>query len=162
MEIREATPDEYHAAGLITAAAYRGFVRDDAYLERIADVAGRAMRTVILVAVEGTQIVGSLTLELDRRVNPDDEPLEAHRAHIRMLGVAPNAQGRGIGTALVAEAECRARRAGKTEMTLHTTEPMTAARAMYDALGYERTSDETLPDGFVLLGYRKVLGVDSV
>jgi ribosomal protein S18 acetylase RimI-like enzyme len=162
MEIREATADEYDVAGSITAAAYRGFVRDDAYLERIADVGGRATRTVILVAVEGAEILGSLTLELDRRVNPDDEPLEAHRTHIRMLGVAPNAQGRGVGTALMAEAERRAGRAGKTEMTLHTTEQMGAARAMYDALGYERTSDEILPDGFVLLGYRKVLGVDSV
>jgi hypothetical protein len=32
---------------------------------------------------------------------------------------------------------------------------------MYDRLGYERTPDEVLPDGFVLLGYRKVLGAGS-
>jgi ribosomal protein S18 acetylase RimI-like enzyme len=161
MEIREARPDEYLVAGRITADAYRGLVRDETYLARIADVADRARRTVILVAVEDDAIVGSLTLELTRRVNADDDPLQAHRAHIRMLGVAPTAQGRGIGSALMRAAESRARAAGKTEMTLHTTQKMAEAQRMYASLGYRRTADEVFPDGFVLIGYRKVLGADS-
>jgi ribosomal protein S18 acetylase RimI-like enzyme len=162
MEIREATEAEHAETGRVTAEAYRGLVRDQTYLARIADVADRATRTVILVAVEDGAIVGSLTLELATRVNAADDPLEDHRAHIRMLGVAPATQGRGIGRALMREAESRARTAGKTEMTLHTTQGMVAARAMYEALGYERMPDEVLPDGFVLLGYRKVLGAESV
>jgi GNAT superfamily N-acetyltransferase len=161
MEIREATTGEHAEAGRITAAAYEGLVRDPAYLERIAAVADRAPRTVVLVAVEDDAIVGSLTLELSRRVNPCDDPLEAHRAHIRMLGVAPDHQGRGIGKALMHAAEAWARAAGKTEITLHTTEPMATARAMYAGLGYQRAPDEVLPDGFVLMGYRKELGADS-
>jgi ribosomal protein S18 acetylase RimI-like enzyme len=161
VEIREATAAEHAEAGRITAAAYEGFVRDHSYLERIAAVADRAPRTEVLVAVQDGAIVGSLTLELSRRVNPLDDPLEAHRAHIRMLGVAPGHQGHGIGTALMREAEQRARAAGKTEITLHTTEPMVVARAMYDGLGYVRGDDEVLPDGFVLMGYRKELGADS-
>jgi ribosomal protein S18 acetylase RimI-like enzyme len=151
MEIREATTAEHTEAGRVTAAAYQGLVRDPSYLERIADVADRARRTIVLVAVDDGAIVGSLTLEVSRRVNVRDDPLEAHRAHIRMLGVAPGHQGRGIGTALMREAE----------ITLHTTEPMTAARAMYAGLGYERAPDEVLPDGLVLLAYRRVLGADS-
>ena len=123
MEIREAASGEHEAAGRVTAEAYRGFVRDAAYLERIADVADRAGRTVVLVAIEERGIVGSLTLELDRRVNARDEPLSSDRAHIRMLGVAPDRQGRGIGAALMRSAEDRARRAGKREITLHTTPP---------------------------------------
>jgi ribosomal protein S18 acetylase RimI-like enzyme len=105
MEIRQAEADEHAIAGRITASAYRGLVRDEAYLERIADVSGRAGRTVILVAIDDGAIVGSLTLELDLRVNPDDDPLEKHRAHIRMLGVDPHAQGLGIGTQLMRAAE---------------------------------------------------------
>ncbi len=70
MEIREATEAEHAETGRITAEAYRGLVRDQAYLDRIADVADRAARTVILVAVEDGAIVGSLTLELTTRVNP--------------------------------------------------------------------------------------------
>ena len=161
MEIREATEAEHAETGRVTAEAYRGLVRDETYLARIADVADRAARTEILVAVDGGVIVGSLTLELSWRVNPRDDPLEEHRAHIRMLGVLPDAQGRGIGRALMLDAESRARAAGKTEMTLHTTQHMEAARAMYAGLGYEQTPDEVLPDGFVLLGYRKELGAAS-
>ncbi len=162
MLIRESTQDEHAEAGRITAAAYRDLVYDETYLERIADVAGRAPRTVILVAIEAGEIVGSLTLELAERVNPNDDPLEVHRAHIRMLGVDPDAQGRGVGKALMHDAEDRARAVGKTEITLHTTERMTAARAMYASLGYTRMADDVLPDGFVLLGYRKELGAPSV
>jgi ribosomal protein S18 acetylase RimI-like enzyme len=162
MEIREATEAEHDEVGRVTADAYRGLVKDESYLARIADVGERATRTRILVAIDdGGAILGSLTLELERRVNPDDDPLEAHLAHIRMLGVAPAAQGGGIGTALMVEAERRARAAGKTEMTLHTTRWMRGAQALYDGLGYERLPDEVLPDGFVLLGYRKELGAAS-
>jgi ribosomal protein S18 acetylase RimI-like enzyme len=163
MAIRDARPEEHDEIGRVTADAYHGYVRDETYLARIANVGDRAPRTQVLVATDDDgAIVGSLTLELNTRVNADDDPLEAHRAHIRMLGVAPAAQGHGIGRRLMNEAEARARNAGKTEMTLHTTEAMIAAQRMYEALGYERMEDEILPDGFVLLGYRKELGAPSV
>jgi hypothetical protein len=35
---------------------------------------------------------------------------------------------------------------------------MSAARSMYESLGYERGPDEVMPDGFVLYSYRKALG----
>ena len=167
MEIREARPDEYGEIGDVTVRAYAEFFDDGAidedtsYLRRIGDVAGRASRTTIVVAVDDDgAIVGSLTLELDGRerwpvgaVAPD-APGEAH---IRMLGVDPASRARGLGRALMLDAETRARAAGKTEMTLHTTHLMEAAKAMYVALGYERTPDEVQPDGFVLVGFRKDL-----
>jgi ribosomal protein S18 acetylase RimI-like enzyme len=53
--------------------------------------------------------------------------------------------------------EARARDAGKTFMTLHTTQRMRAAQSMYERLGYERQEDRIFPDGFVLLSYRKML-----
>jgi ribosomal protein S18 acetylase RimI-like enzyme len=166
MEIREALPEEHAEAGRVTAEAYREFVRlgdDDweRYLERIADVAARAGRTTILVAVEQGRVLGSLTLELDGRVRDEDDeehrPLEPGEAHIRMLGVDPGARTRGVARALMAESEARARSAGKTLLTLHTTQRMKAAQAMYERLGYDRTEDRVFPDGFVLLGYSKQL-----
>jgi ribosomal protein S18 acetylase RimI-like enzyme len=51
----------------------------------------------------------------------------------------------------------RARAAGKTYVTLHTTTKMLAAQRMYERLGYVRDADRIFPDGFVLLGYRKEL-----
>jgi ribosomal protein S18 acetylase RimI-like enzyme len=166
VEIREAISEEYVEAGRVTAEAYREFVRpgdDDweRYLLRIADVAGRAERTTILVALEDGLVRGSLTLELDARVqDPGEEeqrPLGPQEAHIRMLGVDPAARARGVARALMAESEARARAAGKTFITLHTTQRMRAAQAMYERLGYERIHDIVFPDGFVLLGYSKSL-----
>jgi ribosomal protein S18 acetylase RimI-like enzyme len=164
VEIREATSEEYAEAGRVTADAYREFVRPgdedwERYLLRIADIADRADRTTILVAVEDGLVLGSLTLELDARVRDEGEedqrPLDPEEAHIRMLGVDPAARARGVARALMAESEARARAAGKTFMTLHTTQRMKAAQAMYERLGYERTEDIVFPDGFVLLGYTK-------
>jgi hypothetical protein len=42
-------------------------------------------------------------------------------------------------------------------MTLHTTERMRVAQAMYEAMGFERLDDRVFPDGFVLLTYRRPL-----
>jgi ribosomal protein S18 acetylase RimI-like enzyme len=48
--------------------------------------------------------------------------------------------------------------AGKTRMTLHTTERMRIAQAMYERMGFEREADRVFPDGFVLLTYSKPIG----
>ena len=149
----------------MTAEAYREFVRpgdDDweRYLVRIADVEARAGETTIMVAVEGGRVLGSLTLELEGRVRDGDQehrPLGPGEAHIRMLGVDPAARARGVARSLMAASEARARAAGKTFVTLHTTQRMAAAQAMYERLGYERQEDRVYPDGFVLLGYTKTL-----
>ena len=162
VEIREARSEEYAEAGLVTAEAYREFFTESefefaSYLDEIADVAGRAPRTTILVAVDDGRIVGSATLELDGRTDDEDGPLAADEAHIRMLGVHPDARGAGIGKHLMAACEDRAREAGRERMSLKTTTLMRAAREMYSGLGYERTEDRVYPDGLVLLGYEKRL-----
>ena len=165
MEIREAAPEEYIEAGRVTAEAYREFIGpgdDDweRYLTRIADVEARAGQTTIMVAVEDGRVLGSLTLELDARVRDDEDeprPLDPGEAHIRMLGVDSAARARGVARALISESEARARAAGKTFLTLHTTQRMKAAQAMYERLGYDRMADRVFPDGFVLLGYTKQL-----
>jgi len=159
--VRESLPSEYAEAGRVTADAYRRFAREgdpdwQEYLDRIADVGGRAERSTVLVAIEAGRIVGSATLELSERVEPDDDPaLEPQEAHLRMLGVHPDHRRRGIGRALMHACFDRARARGKTFMTLHTTAPMSEARQMYERLGFERLEDRVFPDGFVLLSYRR-------
>ena len=159
--VREAEPGERHEAGRVTAEAYSQYASGDgdpaweAYLDEIADVAGRAGRTTVLVALDGDRIVGSATLELTDRVEPDDDPpLQPDEAHIRMLGVHPKVRRRGIARALMRACFDRSRAAGKTVMTLHTTPRMREAQVMYEAMGFERLEDRVLPDGFVLLTYR--------
>lgn len=160
IEIRPVLPGEHEEAGRVTALAYREFVRPgdhdwEEYLRHIADVEGRAGTTTVLVAIRDGAIVGSATLELDGRIDDDDPPLHPEEAHIRMLGVHPEARGRGVARALIDACAGVAREAGRTTITLHTTQRMKAARAMYEALGFERLEDRVFPDGFVLLTYRR-------
>ena len=162
MEVREIRPDEYDEAGRVTALAYREFVLPgedswEEYLEKIADVAGRAGRSLVLVAVEEDRILGSATLELGERIDDEDPPLAADEAHIRMLGVDPDARGRGIARALIDACFDRARRAGRSRMTLHTTRRMPIARGMYERMGFHRLEDRIFPDGFVLLTFEKAI-----
>lgn len=146
----------------MTALAFREFVRPgeerwERYLARLADVAGRAGRTEVLVAVADGRIVGCVTLELEGRTDEDDPPLAPEEAHVRMLGVHPGTRRRGVARALMAACEARARLAGKTLLSLHTTRQMRAAQHMYRSLGFERGPDRVFPDGFVLLSFFKRL-----
>jgi ribosomal protein S18 acetylase RimI-like enzyme len=163
IEIREARPEEYGKVGEVTALAYQEFARPDAvweeYSERIVDVDDRAQRTTILVAAEEARILGSATLELETRVEREDDPsLAPNEAHVRMLGVHPGARRRGIARMLMDACIVRATEAGKTRITLNTTARMTSAQAMYESMGFERRPDRVFPDGFVLLSYEKRLG----
>jgi ribosomal protein S18 acetylase RimI-like enzyme len=160
VDVHVARPDEYDDAGRATALAYREFVVPgetawERYLEEIADVAGRAGRSLVLVATDDGRVVGSATLELGERIDEDDPLLAADEAHVRMLGVHPDARGRGIAHALMDACFAEARAAGRSRLTLHTTERMKTAKAMYEAMGFRRLPDRVFPDGFVLLSYEK-------
>jgi len=162
VDVREIRPVEYDEAGRVTALAYREFVLPgetswEEYLEEIADVAGRAGRSLVLVAVEEERILGSATLELGERIDDEDPPLAADEAHLRMLGVDPDARGRGVASALIDGCFDRARWAGRSRMTLHTTERMPIARGMYERMGFRRLEDRVFPDGFVLLTFEKAV-----
>jgi GNAT superfamily N-acetyltransferase len=157
VEVREVRPEEHEEAGRVTLDAYREFGVDDwgDYKDRIADIRGRADRTTVLVAVEDGRILGTATVELEDRVEGGHarQPLAPEEGHIRMLGVALDARGRGVGRALVTACIERARAAGKRRMTLHTTEAMHVAHRMYRSLGFERGPDAVWPDGFRLMAF---------
>ncbi|HEX9377930.1 MAG TPA: GNAT family N-acetyltransferase [Actinomycetota bacterium] len=170
VEIRPVRPEEYEEAGRVTADAYREFAGPDAawqeYLVRLADVADRVRRTIVLVAVDDGRVLGTVTLELEDRTDAgrqdaEGRPLAPGEAHVRMLGVAPEARGRGIGRLLMEACLEEARRAGKTLITLDTTERMRVAQAMYRSMGFTREEDTVFPDGFVLMSYSLPLGPPS-
>lgn len=160
LHVREVRPEEYEAAGAATALAYREFGASgdtdwDEYRRRIADVASRADHTLVLAAIEDGQILGTVTLELHERVPGGHErpPLAPDQVHVRMLGVHPEARGRGIGKHLMHASIDEARRAGKSRMTLDTTEHMKAAQRLYESMGFRRGPDLVFDDGFRLRFY---------
>src|SRR5207253_10813577 len=117
--IREAREGELDGAGRVTQAAWREFERSGdpawvAYFERLGDARARAARAVVLVAVQDGVVIGTATLELERTL--EDAELAAHEARMRMLAVAPESRGRGVGRKLVEACLERARAVGKTEV----------------------------------------------
>ncbi len=161
MEIRPVRPDEYEAAGRVTADAYREYVPPDSpdwdrYLEELADVAGRVDRTEVYVAAEDGVIRGCVTLELDDTVGDDDVELPPDVSCIRMLGVDPASRRSGYGRALVQACLDRSHETGKRVVILRTTDLMKSAQMLYLSMGFERDEqrDMVFESGFRLLAYQ--------
>jgi len=161
--VRPVRPEECTEAGRQTRAGFAAiFGEGDAeYLDMVADVAGRSDRTTVLVAVdEDGLILGSITVELTTKLDPAQE-LAPGEAHLRMLGVAPAAQGRGAGRALLERAAALARTAGKSRLTLRTLPEMAAARRLYEAMGFEGGVPEEHAPGRIHYSYELRLRPDE-
>ena len=98
--------------------------------------AGRGERVVLGARSEG-RLVGTVTLRLDC---PENQP---HRGEIAKLMTRPGHRGRGLGRAMMAEAERLAAERGRTLLTLDTAAE-DGAGGFYERLGYRRVG--TIPD----------------
>ena len=84
-----------------------------------------------LGAFEGDALIGAVTLVRDQGLKM------RHRANIYAMYVTPAARGRGVGRALMEEAIRRARQVpGLEQLHLAVVSSNTAARALYDTLGF--------------------------
>ncbi|PWU20280.1 MAG: GNAT family N-acetyltransferase [Candidatus Rokuibacteriota bacterium] len=111
-----------------------------AYREEIRDVWSRLADSTLIVAEEQGRIAGAVTYYADaRRESPVGWP--PNWAAFRLLAVHPDARGRGIGRLLTAECIRRARDAGRDAVSLHTTELMAVARALYERMGFVRVPE---------------------
>jgi GNAT superfamily N-acetyltransferase len=138
MELRRARPEELPALGELTVAAYADFTLGptDPYVERLRDTASRAAQAELWVAVDGAELLGCVTWCPPG--SPWRELAAGYEGEFRMLAVAPHARGRGVGAALAARCEERAREHGATTMVLSSLPQMTHAHRIYTALGYRR------------------------
>jgi ribosomal protein S18 acetylase RimI-like enzyme len=151
--IRRATPDEYATLGEITAQAYLGdglldFGENDDYFDELRDVAKRAAAAEVLVAVADGRVLGGVTFVPAGGLMADIA--RAGEAEIRMLAVAPEARGRGVGEALVRACLEQARAVeGCVRLVLSTQRAMHTAHRIYERLGFTRTPERDwnpLPD----------------
>jgi ribosomal protein S18 acetylase RimI-like enzyme len=114
--------------------------RDDDHAPTLRDVDRRARDAVVLAAFAAADPaaapLGCVTYVPDR-ASPLAERLDDGEASIRMLAVAPAAQGRGVGAALVAACLARARAAGRAAVFLHSLPVMAAARRLYLRAGFQ-------------------------
>jgi ribosomal protein S18 acetylase RimI-like enzyme len=158
LTIREARSVEFEEIADLTVAAYRTIEPDlGRYEARLRDVARRASVATVLVATEGDRIVGTATYVPGpgSSLAESDDPGDAG---LRMLAVAPDAIGRGIGTALVEACLERAGADGFARMALLTSPSMVRARRIYERLDFERAPelDESPPDA-ILEGFVRQL-----
>ena len=125
------------------------------YVAELRDVASRSTGVEILVADDGGRVVGAVTY-VPGPGSPAAEFTEADAAGIRMLAVAVDAQGRGVGEALTRACVARAREAGRAQVILHSTDRMATAHRLYRRLGFVRDpSIDWRPDpGPWLRGFR--------
>ena len=147
-----ADPDEITAIGTLTVAAYEqdGWLRgaEDGYRASLQDAAGRAREAELAVAVEDDgPLVGTVTY--CRAGTPWAEVSRRDEAEFRMLAVAAQARGRGVGHALTTWCLDRARTDNCRAIVLSTLPVMHAAHRLYEGLGFRRTPErdwEPAPD----------------
>ena len=98
-----------------------------------ADRDGLDPAAVHIVAVDGGRVVGTCRLVLDGSL-----------ARLGRMAVEDDQRGRGIGAALLAEAEQAARAARAWRIRLHA---QTAARSLYARGGFEVQGEEFMEEG---------------
>lgn len=156
MEIRAVRPSEYDTLAELTLAAYQdlyGGELSPAYAAELADIARRAADSDVLVAVEGGKVLGGLNYTSGPGTYWSTSGGE-EEAGIRMLAVAPAAQGRGVGTALVGACVARAVAERRTRLSLHTMEAMTTAHRIYERAGFRRAPErDWTGENYSLIAY---------
>ena len=137
--VRLVTPVEHEAVADLLEAAY-GFeyTISESYRDVLRDVASRAAEHDVWVAVddETGALLGTVaTPPPGRHISPlalDGE------LDFRLLGVAPAARGRGIGTTLTRHVLDVARAQGAQRVVMNSGPQMTRAHRLYEALGFRR------------------------
>lgn len=138
LDLRRARPEDFRAVADLTLSAYvgGGFVAADSpYVAELTDTARRDAEAEVLVADLDGRIVGAVTWcplgSPWREVADDDE------GEFRMLAVADDVRGIGIGETLVCACLDRARDEGLSGVSICTMDSMETAHRLYGRLGFE-------------------------
>jgi ribosomal protein S18 acetylase RimI-like enzyme len=168
-QVRDARQDEHYAVRDLTLRAYAEYADLmapsaweglDGAVQAALDTDEPAER---IVAERDGRLVGSVMLFPPAVAAYGGFTKRASSPELRLLAVAPEARGQGVGRALVDECVRRARSLRATELGLHTSESMQVAVGMYERMGFERASEHDFqPEGAELVtGYRLRLDTDE-
>lgn len=162
IQVRRAKPEEYDAVGLLTEQGYRvdGFLDgpdggDDGYAAELRGAADRAANAELVVAVDGDQILGTVTWcpvgSSYRELSDGDD-----QGEFRMLAVSPDARRRGVARSLVQWCIDTGHAQRLTEIRLCSLPQMRNAHALYESLGFTRSPelDWSPIQSVALLGFR--------
>ena len=151
LEIRPALPSERQRALEITLAAYVEYERVlrpeywESYRQHIVDTLtadlGEGQQ---LVAESGGSVVGTTLFYppgTSFGEDVEDAAMSPDCPEVRLLAVAPEGRGLGVGRALMVACVDRARKSGAPGLVLHTMAMMKAARSLYDDMGFVRAPE---------------------
>jgi ribosomal protein S18 acetylase RimI-like enzyme len=145
IRIREASRDELQEIERLVKAAYREFqpLMPEGAWNRWMDNISEAMH-----APEGTVLVLDHEGRIEAAVKFYPDASRAHQGQwpagagsIRMLAVRPGSRGQGYGRRLTQACLKRARELGVGIIFLYTGTFMTAARHLYEKLGFQRAPE---------------------
>ena len=146
----------------VNALALRAFEQfKDAYQDwpafqaKIGNMSALAEVGEVIVAETEGRIVGAVAY-----VGPGAPKAEFFRpewAIMRMLVVAPDSRGLGVGRALAEECLRRAKRDQATVFALHTSELMQVALSIYERMGFKWASSASAIHGIEYAVYVKEL-----
>jgi GNAT superfamily N-acetyltransferase len=166
LKIRRARREDRDAARRITLSAFQQYAdlmppsRWEGYRENILATLADPRPAQHIVAEKEGVILGSVLLYPPGTAfsTPEEGPLTC--PEVRLLAVAPEARGRGIGAALMREVIREARRMGTGCLNLHTTDMMQVAMRMYERRGFVRVPklDFHPAPGITVKAYRLDLG----
>jgi len=150
IEIRAASVEDLPVVHAITQRAYAVWLPVLGYPPQpmTDDHSSRIERGDVLLACKGESVLGLIAVE-----RGEDHHL------IFSVAVNPDNAGKGIGPRLIAEAEHRARLAGKIRMTLYTNALMSRNIDLYRKLGYRETGrrPNMARPGFTIVDMEKAL-----
>ncbi|MBW6506607.1 MAG: GNAT family N-acetyltransferase [Rhodobacteraceae bacterium] len=132
---RAATALDVPAVVVMLADDMLGAAREGAelapYLAAFAEMQRQGQNTLV-VGESGGRVVATYQITILHGLSMQ----AARRAQIEAVRVAADLRGQGIGAALMADAEARARAAGCRLMQLTSNKARTRAHAFYDRLGF--------------------------
>ena len=165
-QIRDARSDEHAAIRDLTLAAY------EQYGAIMAPTAWAGLSQAVqsglasagpverIVAVQDGRIIGSVMLYPGDANAYGEGAVNPSWPELRLLAVAPETRGQGVGKALVEECLRRAAASGATSLGLHTSESMPVAMRIYEQAGFKRDpANDFHPEGAELVqAFRRELG----
>lgn len=157
--VRPAQSHELARVGELTVTAYRAggplaWASDESYRATLQDARDRSERGELLVAVDSVgTLLGTVTIARAGTVFAElcrDDELE-----LRMLAVAEQARGRGVGEALTQAVVDRARQEGAHRVVLCSMDTLAPAHRLYRRFGFRRSPerDWTAPPDTTLLAF---------
>jgi GNAT superfamily N-acetyltransferase len=137
LEFRIARPEDLAAVKSVVAEAYQPWERRLGFQPGPMHADYAALIAASTVYMTGNDAIIVLVPEEDCLL-------------VENVAVRPDAQGRGIGRALLAFAEAEATRRGLAALRLYTHERMQSNAALYQKLGYVETGRQAVAAGHLI------------